>query len=76
MATKSQKRTKSDHNNNNKKKLPWVSMQMYRVPLNPEQAVLTCCDVTLRAVIGLIPSAQCVSTASGLCGAPSSAISS
>ena len=39
---KSQKRTKS--NNNNKKKLPWVSMQMYRVPLNPEQAVLTCCS--------------------------------
>ena len=27
-----------------KKKLKWIPMQMYRVPLSPEQAVLGCCD--------------------------------
>lgn len=25
------------------KKLEWVPMEIYRVPLNPEQAVLSCC---------------------------------
>jgi len=56
---KSQKRTKS--NNNSKKKLPWVSIQMYRVSLNPEQAVLTCCNQPVRgAAMGTI--GQCVYT--------------
>ena len=27
-----------------KKKLPWIPSEILRVPLNPEQAVLSCCD--------------------------------
>jgi len=65
---KSQKRTKS--NNNSKKKLPWVSMQMYRVPLNPEQAVLACCSSASR--IKIVSTNQC----DMLCGAMSSAFPS
>jgi hypothetical protein len=29
------------------KKLKWVPMEIYRVPLNPEQAVLSCCAANL-----------------------------
>ena len=30
------------------KKLPWVDMQITRVHLNPEQAVLSCCNASSR----------------------------
>ena len=35
-----------------KKKLCWIPMEVTRVPLSPEQAVLSCCDATNRTVIG------------------------
>ena len=38
---KSKTKTKS-------KKLPWVDMQITRVHLNPEQAVLSCCEQPTR----------------------------
>jgi hypothetical protein len=39
------------------KKLKWVPMEIYRVPLNPEQAVLTCCNSASRAMVQVNTSA-------------------
>ena len=41
-----------------KKKLPWTPMQISRVPLDPQQAVLTCCDSLSRAA-GRVGGHQC-----------------
>jgi len=37
--------------NKNKKcrKLKWLKPEIFKIKLNPEQAVLSCCDVTVRA---------------------------
>lgn len=32
------------------KKLKWMPMEIYRVPLNPEQAVLSCCSLPGRGM--------------------------
>ena len=32
-----------------KKKKKWTDMQIFRVPLDPSQAVLSCCDASSRA---------------------------
>jgi hypothetical protein len=32
------------------KKRKWIPMEIYRVPLNPEQAVLSCCSNTVRGM--------------------------
>ena len=33
---------------NSKKKMKWITMEITRVKLNPEQAVLSCCDADNR----------------------------
>ena len=38
-----------------KKKLKWTPMQMYRVPLSPEQAVLSCCSNLARGYLSYVP---------------------
>lgn len=43
----------------NRKKLKWVKMQIYRVPLNPEQAVLACCEAVDRGQVISSPPFQC-----------------
>ena len=53
------------------KKLPWEDMTVTRVHLNPEQAVLTCCDTSSRA-FGTAGASQC----GGLCGSTFSDTSS
>jgi len=48
-----------------KKKLKWVPMEICRVPLNPEQAVLTCCNSTGKAVANVpISGLQCYANGS------------
>ena len=46
--------------NKNKK---WIKLELTRVKLNPEQAVLSCCDFVERAVV-LTLGQQCL----GVCG--------
>lgn len=31
------------------KKLPWKPMEIFRVPLSPDQAILTCCQASTRS---------------------------
>ena len=45
------------------KKLPWVDMEVTRVYLNPERAVLSCCDSISRR--GPIVTGQCDITCGG-----------
>jgi hypothetical protein len=35
-----------------KKKLKWVKPEIFRVPLSPDQAVLSCCLTPDRGVVG------------------------
>ena len=44
-----------------KKKKKWTDMQIFRVPLDPTQAVLSCCDQPNKG--NLISSVQCVTVA-------------
>jgi len=46
------KKTTNKRSTGAQKKLPWKSMEMMRVKLNPEQAVLSCCDQPNRGVDG------------------------
>lgn len=34
------------------KKLPWTGFEITRVKLDPEQAVLTCCNAQLKPLVG------------------------
>ena len=55
-----------------KKKLIWISMQVSRVKLNPEQAVLACCKLPGKLAY-CNPWNQCLWGCSGVSGAaPSS----
>ena len=42
-----------------KKKLKWIPMKITRTPLNPLQAVLSCCDAALRDAVNLAANNQC-----------------
>ena len=42
-----------------KKKKKWTDMQIFRVPLDPSQAVLSCCDSLSRLAPMLSPARQC-----------------
>jgi len=40
-------------------KRPYTSMEIKRIQLNPEQAVLSCCDNLVRAGVNTTMGAQC-----------------
>ncbi len=40
-----------------KKKLPWTGFEITRVKLDPEQAVLSCCNVVTKSLV--IGGGQC-----------------
>jgi len=42
-----------------KKKLKWVDMEITKIPLNPEQAVLSCCEVISRSMQYIPDGTQC-----------------
>jgi len=68
--TKAGKRTKV------LRKKKWIDMEITKVPLNPEQAVLTCCEHVTRALEGG-GVVQCDSGSGygGPCGSPPSVYS-
>ena len=43
-----------------KKKKKFINMEITRVAMNPEQAVLSCCDSELRAMVYGTMTLQCV----------------
>ncbi|MDD5070527.1 MAG: hypothetical protein PHV17_07330 [Candidatus Omnitrophica bacterium] len=45
-----------------KRKKTWKKMEISKVKLNPEQAVLSCCDSAERAVVSGPISLQCMFT--------------
>ena len=53
-------------NKNNAEKRSWKKIVISRVALNPEQAVLSCCDATVKGQIVATVS-QCNSFYLGLC---------
>lgn len=42
------------------KKQEWLNPEMIKIKLNPEQAVLSCCDLSERAAVVISPSRQCM----------------
>jgi len=47
------------------KKLTWIKLELSRIKLNPDQAVLSCCELSSRGVaLSSMPSMQCLI---GLC---------
>ena len=45
-----------------KKNKSWKKMEIYKVALNPEQAVLTCCDSSGKGVLSWMGPGQCWAT--------------
>ena len=58
----------------NKKKLAWKSLELTRIRLSPEQAVLSCCEQSDRAMGGATTS--CSSSGYFRCGTRQVALSS
>jgi len=75
MAKKIKTRSRSKVGTIPKKKLKWEPFKITRVKLNPEQAVLSCCNDVGR-VETMLPYQMCVATGPDVCELPSSAISS
>ena len=52
--TKCSSKVTTGSGSSKKKKLKWIPMQMYRVPLSPEQAVLSCCAGVGKPVASVV----------------------
>ncbi len=73
MAKKIKTRSRSKVGTSAKKKLEWEGFKITRVKLNPEQAVLSCCEQDSRALNDSV--AQCI-LGVYVCPGPSVLISS
>ena len=72
MGEKIKRWIKSKFHKTKKKKKPFHAMEMTKINLNPEQAVLSCCDTILRGRQNGATQ-QCSADVPSTCGATSAA---